>query len=109
LDLDGMQKRIQAMVDRLVSFGELKPEAGHLLRDVLLRGEISRGEIPNIIGMPERSARRVASTLLEKNYLVSDSEKGPVKLGFPASIIGYYFPHLYPEGVEADLISPLQK
>ncbi len=105
LDLDGMQKRIQAMVDRLVSFGELKPEAGHLLRDVFLRGEISRGEIPNIIGMPERSARRVASALLEKNYLVSDSEKGPVKLGFPASIVGYYFPRLYPEGVEADLIT----
>ncbi len=103
LDLDGMQKRIQAVVDRQVSFGELKPEAGHLLRDVFLRGEIPRGEIPNIIGMPERSARRVVSSLLEKDYLVSDSEKGPVKLGFPASLVGYYFPRLYPEGVEASL------
>ncbi len=103
LDLDGMQRRIQAVVDRQVSFGELKPEAGHLLRDVFLRGEISRGEIPNIIGMPERSARRVVSSLLEKGYLVSDSEKGPVMLAFPASLVGYYFPRLYPEGVEAAL------
>ena len=103
LDLDGMQKRIQSLVDRQVSFGELKPEAGHLLRDVFLRGEIPRGEIPNIIGMPERSARRVVRTLLQKKYLVSDSEKGPVMLGFPASMVGYYFPRLYPEGVEADL------
>ena len=103
LDLDGMQKRIQAVVDRHVSFGEMKPEAGHLLRDVFLRGEIPRGEIPNIIGMPERSARRAVSNLLEKNYLVSDSEKGPVMLGFPASMVGYYFPRLYPEGVEAGL------
>jgi len=103
LDLDGMQKRIQAVVDRQVSFGELKPEAGHLLRDVFLRGEIPRGEIPNIIGMPERSARRVVSSLLEKDYLVSDSEKGPVMLGFPASMVGYYFPRLYPEGVETSL------
>ena len=103
LNLDGMQKRIQAVVDRQVSFGDLKPEAGHLLRDVFLRGEIFRGEIPNIIGMPERSARRIVSSLLEKNYLVSDSEKGPVKLGFPASMVGYYFPRLYPEGVEASL------
>jgi len=108
LDLDGMLKRIQAAVDRLVSFGELKPEAGNLLRDVFLRGEITRGEIPNIVGMPERSARRVVSTLLEKSYLVSDSERGPVMLGFPASIAGYYFPRLYPEGVEADLITSLQ-
>ena len=103
LDLDGMQKRIQAVVDRQVSFGELKPEAGHLLRDVFLRGEIPRGEIPNIIGMPERSARRVVSSLLAKGYLVSDSEKGPVMLAFPASLVGYYFPRLYPEGVEASL------
>jgi Fic family protein len=103
LDLDGMQKRIQAIVDRKVSFGELKPEAGHLLRDVFLRGEIPRGEIPSIIGMPERSARRVVSILLEKNYLVSGSEKGPVMLGFPASMVGYYFPRLYPEGVEASI------
>ncbi len=103
LDLDGMQKRIQAVVDRKVSFGELKPEAGHLLRDVFLRGEISRGEIPSIIGMPERSARRVVSSLLEKSCLVSGSEKGPVMLGFPASMVGYYFPRLYPEGVEASL------
>ncbi|WP_243370303.1 Fic family protein [Geotalea sp. SG265] len=103
LDLDGMQKRIQAVVDRKVSFGELRPEAGHLLRDVFLRGEIPRGEIPRIIGMPERSARRVASSLLEKGYLVSGSGKGPVMLGFPASMVGYYFPRLYPEGVEASL------
>ena len=103
LDLDGMQKRIQAVVDRQVSFGEMKPEAGHLLRDVFLRGEITRGEIPKIVGMPERSARRVISSLLEKGYLVSNSEKGPVMLGFPASMVGYYFPRLYPEGVEASL------
>jgi Fic family protein len=103
LDLDGMQKRIQAVVDRKVSFGELKPEAGHLLRDVFLRGKIPRGEIPGIIGMPERSARRVVSSLLEKSYLVSGSEKGPVMLGFPVSMVGYYFPRLYPEGVEASI------
>ena len=103
LNLDGMQNRIQKLVDRKVILGELKPETGHLLRDVFLRGEIPRGEIPGIIGMAERTARRVVSHLLENNYLVSDSEKGPVMLGFPATIVGYYFPRLYPEGVEAGI------
>jgi hypothetical protein len=68
---------------------------------MFLHGEISRGEIPAIIGMPERSARRVTSSLLEKEYLISNTEKGPVMLGFPASMVGYYFPRLYPEGVES--------
>lgn len=94
LALDGMQKRIQSAVDRQVLLGELKPEAAHLLKDVFLRGEIARGRIPKIIGMPERSARRVVSQLLKKNYLVSNSPKGPVMLGFPASMVGYYFPRL---------------
>ena len=103
LDLDGMQKRIQAVVDRQVSFGEMKPEAAHLLRDVFLRGEIARGEIPSLVGMPERSARRVVGSLLAKGYLVSATGKGPVRLGFPASMVGYYLPRLYPEGAEAGL------
>jgi hypothetical protein len=30
---------------------------------------------------PERPARRVVSRFLEKNYLVSDTEKGPVRPG----------------------------
>jgi len=100
LELDGMLKRIDGLVSRRVSLGEMKPEAGKLLRDVFLRGEIARGEIPGIVGMPERSARRVVSQLLKEGYLASDSEKGPVMLGFPVSVVGYYFPRLYPEGVE---------
>ena len=109
LDLDGMQKRIQGIVDRQVALGELKPEAGHILRAVFLRGEIARGEIPKIIGLPERSTRRIVSHLFKSNYLVSDSEKSPVMLGFPASVVGYYFPRLYPEGVEVSMGAPARR
>ena len=103
LELDGMLKRIEAFVDYKVLLGEMKPETKRLLQDLFLRGEISRGEIPGIMGMPERSARRVVSQLLKESYLVSNSPKGSVRLGFPVSAVGYYFPRLYPEGVETDL------
>ena len=102
LDLDGMRKRIDALVTRKVLMGEMKPEAGKLLGTVFLRGEISRGEVSGIVGMADRSARRVLSQLLKEGYLVSDSEKGPVRLGFPASVVGYYFPMLYPEDIEVE-------
>ena len=100
LDLDGLQKRIAGYVERQVSFGELTPEAFYLLREALLRGGVPRGEAARITGRPERTARRILKSLLDKKLLVADTEKGPVRLSFPASVAGYYFPQLYPEGVE---------
>jgi hypothetical protein len=38
--------------------------------------------------------------LIEDRLMVSDLPKGPVRLGFPVKAVGYYFPRLYPEGVE---------
>lgn len=100
LDLDGMQRRLAGYVERQVSLGELQVEAGYLLREIFLRGEIPRGEAGRITGRPERTARRILRDLLDKRLLAADTEKGPVRLSFPAKVVGYYFPRLYPEGVE---------
>ena len=100
LDLDGLQKRMSGYVERQVSQGELTLEAAYLLRDVLLRGEVPRGEATRITGRPERTARRILKGLLDKKLLNADTEKGPVRLNFPVGVVGYYFPRLYPEGVE---------
>jgi Fic family protein len=103
LELDGIQQRIQGFVEFQASLGELKPEARYILTDVLLRGEVARGEAARITGMPERSARIVLGQLQDKGLLVSDTPKSPVRLGFPTMAVGYYFPRLYPEGVEVSL------
>jgi len=103
LELDGMKKRILGYVERQVHLGELQKEAGYLLMETFLNGEIQRGEAPRITGKPERSARRILRDLLDKSLLVSDSKKGPVRIAFPAKIAGYYFPRLYPEGVESEM------
>ncbi len=100
LDLDGLQKRITGYVERQVSFGELPVEASFLLREALLRGEVPRGEASRITGRPERTARRILKSLLDKKLLSAATEKGAVRLSVPASVTGYYFPRLYPEGVE---------
>jgi Fic family protein len=102
LDTDGMQRRMAGYVERQVSLGELQAEAGYLLRDVFLRGEIPRGEAARITGRPERTARRILKDLLDKRLLTADTEKGPVRCAFPAKVAGYYFPRLYPEGVEME-------
>ncbi|MCK5323813.1 MAG: Fic family protein, partial [Desulfobulbaceae bacterium] len=103
LDLDKMKNRIAAYVERQVAFGRLRKNSGYLLEAALVYGELPRGEAPRILNMPERSARRVLKELLDKNLLISDTVKGPVRLVFPAKVTAYYFPRLYPEGVEAEL------
>lgn len=103
LDLDSMQERILGFAELQLSRTERaagKKEIPRLLRDVFLRGEISRGEAALILQQPERSARRIIKSLLDQGLLVSNGVGAPVRLGFPVEHVGYYFPRLYPEGAE---------
>ena len=74
----------------------LAGRAARLLEEALIRGEIERGEIDRITGLPERSARRVLSSLIDAKLLASDTEKGPVSLRFPDDALEMLFPRLYP-------------
>lgn len=74
----------------------LRPEVIPVLREVAIEGEIARGEVFRLIGMSERSGRDILSGLLQEGLLLSDSARGPVRLGFPTHAAGYWFPELYP-------------
>lgn len=102
LELDGLLSRIEDYVERRARGGlgpKLPREARHLLVEALLRGEVSRGEAARITGASERTARRILSRLVRERLLVSDTPKGTVRLGFPVSAVGFYFPQLFPEDV----------
>lgn len=70
---------------------------GSLLRDVFLRGAISRGDAARILGMPERTARRYINGFIEKNLLASDGPDQPLRLVFSSDKLSYYFPDLFME------------
>lgn len=76
---------------------KLKSESFYLLREALFRGEFSRGEAKRITGLAERTARDVLSALVKDGLLISDTEKSPVRLGFPVGAAHYWFPNLFPE------------
>jgi hypothetical protein len=76
----------------------LRPEVAAVLRAAAIEGEIPRGEVARLIGMSERTGRDVLRGLLEEGLLVSTSERGPVRLGFPSHAASYLFPDLYPVG-----------
>ena len=76
--------------------GPLHPESASLLRDVAIRGEVPRGDSARITGMAISEARKVLSALVKERLLVSDTPKGPVRIGLPAHAVPFLVPDLYP-------------
>lgn len=93
-EIDTLARRLRAVV---VQSRSLKPEAAKLLEEALIRGEIERGDVSRIAGMPERSARRVLNDVVDAGLLASETPKGPVSLRFPSSALDALFPRLYPQ------------
>jgi len=88
LELDGLENRITAYIERQAALNEIDPAGAPLLRDVLLRGEVPRGEASRITGKPERTARRIVNTLVEQNLLASETPKGALRVKFPTKAVG---------------------
>ncbi|MCC5941319.1 MAG: Fic family protein [Balneolaceae bacterium] len=103
LSLDGLHKRIGSYVNRraddaLPDEKVLRSEAKHVLTEVMMRGEIARGEVPRLIGLGERTATDLIKQLLEEELVTSESHRAPLQFHIPAKVVGYYFPDLYPTG-----------
>jgi len=100
LELDDLLARVEGYAGRRAAGGmgaRLAPQAALLLGEALLRGEFARGDAPRITGTSERTARRILGMLVDEKLLVSDTPKGPVRLGLPIHAVGFYFPQLFPE------------
>jgi len=91
-DLNTLSQRLKKYIELSDT---LKPEANNLLQEVLMRGEIERGEAGRITNLPERSARRVLKSLIDEGLLKSDSPLKPVSLRFPEESLGILFPSLF--------------
>ncbi len=75
---------------------KLPASAGDLLVEMLMRGEVERGEVARILGMPERSARRVTAQLSVMDLIEAESSRGAFHLTFPAVALEDLFPRLFP-------------
>ncbi|MBM3268718.1 MAG: Fic family protein [Candidatus Sericytochromatia bacterium] len=93
LDLQGMARRLRTLVAQLEA---IKPEAAAILEQVLVLGEVERGEAPRITRLPERTTRRILVALTDLGLLASETPKGPISLRFPSSVLDVLFPRLFP-------------
>lgn len=101
LQHDALGERVMEYVELraqgLAGQPKLRPEAGPLLREVVIRGEVGRGEASQIAGLSECSTQTIVGQLLEEGLLTSESPTGRVRIGFPAHAVDYLLPSLYPE------------
>ena len=92
-----LRTRILLWAEEETRLGQLPAKSGSLLEAVLYRGELPRGDAASIVGTGERQARRVVSALLDKEVLVSQSPRAPLRLAFPAALAERWMPGLFPD------------
>ncbi|MFZ4878467.1 Fic family protein [Janthinobacterium sp. Mn2066] len=98
LDLDGVRKRIEALIImRSLNNKDYRTEAILPLMHVFALGPVTRGDFSQMTGLGERTARTLIAKLLEDGLLLSDHRVGPVRMGLPLDALNVLFPALYPE------------
>lgn len=93
-DLDTFTKRLRRLVE---SDPQLDPRGGAILEASLLRGELPRGEATMLLGVGDRMGRNILAQLTQRGLLVSDTPKGPVRVGFATDYVDQLFPRLFYE------------
>lgn len=92
-----LRDRILIWAEEEIRAGTLPPRSGAVLEAVLYRGELPRGEVATVLGTSDRQARRVSAALIERQVLVSESSRAPLRLAFPARLAARWLPGLFPE------------
>ena len=92
-----LRTRVLLWAEEEIRMGHLPAKSGSVLEAVLYRGELPRGDAATVVGTGERQARRIVSALLEKQVLLSDSPRFPLRLAFPAALAWRWMPGLFPE------------
>jgi len=94
---DRLRERILQWTSNETEAKRLEDKSVKVMEALLYRGELARGEVPNLLGVSDRQSRRVVSRLIEKKLIVSQTIRAPLYLAFPASLAHEWMPGLFPE------------
>ena len=94
---DRLRVRILMWAEEEVRLGNLLPKSERVLEAILYRGEVPRGEIPNIVSTGERHARRIVASLTKYGVVTSATTRAPLRLAFPAALASKWLPGLFPD------------
>lgn len=94
---DRLRDRIMIWAEEEIRAGNLPAKSDTVLRAVLLQGSLARADAVALLGVNERTARRITSALLDIGALTSDSTRAPLQLAFPAKLAGRWMLGLFPD------------
>jgi Fic family protein len=94
---DRLRDRILIWTEEEIRADRLPPKSGNVLEAVLYRGALPRSDVTGLVGTGERQARRITSALLEREVLVAETTRAPLRLAFPAALASRWMPGLFPE------------
>jgi Fic family protein len=94
---DRLRDRILSWTEEEIRTHALPPKSGAVLEAVLYRDELPRGQVASLLGVGDRHARRVTSALIDREVLVSESSRAPLRLAFPAKLATRWMPGLFPD------------
>lgn len=106
LDLISLKERLADLLKDLeskpwqVSSSEkslIKPEALEPLHYVAIAGPIERSRFIGMLGLEERTGRRVMASLIDYGVLATESTRAPVSFAVPMRSLKFLFPSLWPE------------
>ena len=95
-----LRDRILMWIEEEIRAGKLPPKSRQVLEAILYRGQLTRGEIPGLLGTSERHARRITLALVDHEVLTSESTRAPLRLSFSARLASRWVPGLFPEWSE---------
>jgi Fic family protein len=95
-----LRARIALWAEEETRAGQLAPQSGQILEALLYRGVLPRGDVPALLGVGDRQARRITAELNEAGVITAETTKSPLKLAFPARLAGRWMPGLFPDRAE---------
>ena len=91
LDFAGMGDRLA----RYAAAQDFRAGSSELLRAVLIRGQVERGDVAAILGVAPRTARAVIKELTDNGILGSETPRSALELRFPSRTHEMLFPRLF--------------
>lgn len=92
-----LRDRIMIWTEEQMRADVLPPKSDIVLKTILYQGELQRGEVASLLGLSDRAARRITSSLIDIGAVTSESTRAPLYLAFPAKFADRWMPGLFPE------------